>query len=117
MSERPPSVRIADLADPVIEPSVLEMMDAVEPFAAELSFTLAAVLDAARAETGLDDFGDDWFAEPMTVLLEALDHDAGLSAFGRVSAHTQMVGHMRNRLRVEQLVDVHPEIASVVIDR
>ena len=53
----------------------------------------------------------------MTVLLEALDREAGLSAFGRVSAHAQMLGHMRNRLRVEHLLRAHPEITDVVIDR
>jgi hypothetical protein len=114
---RPASVRIDDLGDPVFPPAVAEMMDAVEPLAAELSFTLDAVLAAARAETGLDDLGDEWFRAPMELVLETLDREAGLSGLGRVSAHGQMVGHMRNRLRVEHLVDRHPEILDVAIDR
>ena len=117
MTERPPAVRIDDLADPKFPPHVDEMMRAVEPLAADLSFAPEAVLDAARAETGLDDFGDDWFREPLGVVLTNLDEHAGLSAFGRMSAHTQMVGHMRNRLRVEHLMQQHPEIAEIEIAR
>ncbi|HEY8215773.1 MAG TPA: sulfotransferase [Acidimicrobiia bacterium] len=117
MPERPAPVRIADLANPVLPPSVVEMMQAVEPLAAHLSFTLDGVLDAARAETGLDELGDDWFREPMSLVLGALDTEAGLSALGRMSAHGQMAGHMRNRLRVEHLVREHPEILDVPVER
>jgi hypothetical protein len=117
MAARPAPVRIDDLADPVLPPHVVEMMQALEPLTVELDFGRDAVLDAARAETGLDDFGDEWFREPLGVVLGALDRDAGLSAFGRMSAYTQMVGHMRNRLRVERLLEEHPEIVDVTIDR
>src|SRR5688572_17256461 len=117
MAERPPPVRIDDLADPQLAPHVVEIMESVAPLATELSFSLDALLDAARAETGLDDPGDDWFREPMSVVLRCLDEEAGLSAFGRVSAHGQMLGHLRNRLRVEHLVRQHPEILDVEIRR
>jgi hypothetical protein len=117
MSERPPAVRIDDLADPTFPPHVDEMMRAVEPLAEDLSFAPDAVLEAAQVETGLDDFGDNWFREPLGVVLTNLDENAGLSAFGRMSAYTQMVGHMRNRLRVEHLMREHPEIAGIQITR
>ncbi|MEX2256861.1 MAG: sulfotransferase [Acidimicrobiia bacterium] len=117
MADRPASVHIDDLAAPTFPPEIDEIMQAVEPLAAELSFASDDVLAAARAETGLDDFGADWFREPIGVVLRALDAEAGLSAFGRMSAHTQMVGHMRNRLRVEHLVGAHPEVLGVAIDR
>jgi hypothetical protein len=117
MSERPPAVRIDDLADPKFPPHIDEMMRAVEPLAADLSFTPDALLDAARAESGLDGFGDDWFREPLGVVLRNLDEHAGLSAFGRMSAYTQMVGHLRNRLRVENLMGRHPEIADIQVTR
>jgi hypothetical protein len=117
MTDRPAPVRIADLADPVFPEHVSEMMSGVEPFAATLSLAPGAMLDAACAETGLDDFGDDWFREPLGVVLSALDREAGLSAFGRVSAQGQMAGHLRNRLRVEHLVREHPEILDVRVAR
>lgn len=113
--ERPASVAIDDLADPRFPDHVAEMLRAVEPMAADLSFSLDAVLAQASTETGLADFGDDWFREPMDVVLRSYDTEGGLSAFGRVSVHSQMVGHMRNRLRVEHLVAEHPEILDVAI--
>ena len=112
---RPASVSIDDLAAPRFSEPVAEMLRAVEPMAAELSFSLDDVLAQARRETGLDEFGDDWFREPMKVVLRAYDAEGGLSAFGRVSVHGQMVGHMRNRLRVEHLIAAHPEILDVAI--
>ncbi len=117
MGERPPAVRIDDLAEPRFAPEIVEMMQAVEPMAAELAFDLDAVVDGARAETGLDDLGDDWFREPMALTLRCLDEEAGLSAFGRIAAHSQMTGHLRNRLRVEHLLSTHPEILDVQIAR
>lgn len=98
-------------------PHVVEIMQSVEPLAAELVLSLDAVADAACAETGLDDFGDGWFREPLALVLRCLDEEAGLSPFGRVSAHAQMVGHLRNRLRVEHLVARHPEVLDVAIAR
>jgi len=113
--DRPAPVTIDDLAAPRFPDHVAEMLQAVEPMAADLSFSLDDVLDQARTETGLDDFGDDWFREPMGVVLRAYDTEGGLSAFGRVSVHSQMVGHMRNRLRVEHLIGAHPEIVDTPV--
>jgi len=117
MPERPAPIRIDDLAEPVLPPYVVEMMTSVEPLAAELSFAPDAVLAAAQAETGFDDFGDDEFREPLAKVLRCLEEEAALSPFGRMSDHAQMVGHMRNRLRVEHLVRAHPEILDVEISR
>jgi hypothetical protein len=117
VSDRPSAIRFEDLADPRFPPHIAEMMRAVEPLAAELEFTLEATTAQAVADTGLEDFGDDWFREPISVLLRALDTEAGLSAFGRMSAHAQTTGHLKNRLRVEQLVAEHPEILDVEVAR
>jgi hypothetical protein len=117
MPERPPPVRIEDLADPRLPPHIAEMMRSVEPLAADLSFAFDDVVRGACEQTGLDDLGDDWFREPIALTLRCLDEDADLSAFGRISAHTQMTGHLRNRLRVEHLVRTHPEILDVEIGR
>jgi len=110
MSSRPASVRITDLAHPEFPDATLEIMAMVEPIAAELSFKFDDILAAAMSETGLDDFGDDWFREPLSVLLSAYENEADLSAWGRVSSHTQVVGHLRNRLRVENYIKQYPEV-------
>jgi hypothetical protein len=117
VSERPAAVRIDDLADPQLPPHIVEIMQSVEPIAADLTFTLDAVAETAAQDTGLDEFGDDWFREPFALVLRCLDDEAGLSPFGRVSSHAQMVGHLRNRLRVEHLVRRHPEILDLEIAR
>ena len=117
MTGRPSAIRIDDLADPQFPPHIAEMMRSVEPIAADLDFTIDAVTEQAAAETGLESFGDDSFREPISVLLRALDSEAGLSPFGRVSSHAQTVGHLKNRLRVEDLVAANPEILDVEIAR
>ncbi len=40
------------------------------------------LLAAARDKTGLGDYGDDWFVEPLTVLTTALVDEARLSELG-----------------------------------
>jgi hypothetical protein len=117
MAERPPSVHIDDLADPQLLPHVVEMMRSVEPLATQLSFAFDDVLQGAREQSGLEDEGDDWFREPIALALRCLEEEAGLSAFGRLSAHSQMTGHLRNRLRVEHLVRTKPEILDIEITR
>ncbi len=117
MTARPAPVRIDDLATPTFPPHIAEMMEAVAPLAADVSFDLDALLAQASAETGLDDFGDDWFREPTDVILRALDTEAGLSPWGRISSHTQMLTHMKNRLQVEAIVREQPEILDVEIAR
>jgi hypothetical protein len=116
-ASRPSAIRIDDLADPQFPPHIADMMRAVEPIAAELRFDTDAVLDQASADTGLDDFGDSSFREPLGVLLRALDTQAERSAMGRVSAHGQVSQLARNRLLVEDVLRAHPEILDVEIER
>ena len=41
----------------------------------KINFTQAAVLDAAKKQTGLSDFGDESFREALQVLLDAYKSD------------------------------------------
>ncbi|MEX2268062.1 MAG: sulfotransferase [Acidimicrobiia bacterium] len=117
MSARPASIHIDDLAAPQFAPHVAQMMQAVEPIAAELELTPDALVAQAQAETGLRDFGDESFWEPLSVLVGALDSQRERSAMGRVSAHAQVLQLLKNRLLVEDLVLAHPEILDVAIER
>ena len=116
-ASRPPAVRIDDLADPHFTASVAEAMAAVEPIAAELSLDPDALCQQAAAETGTTRFGDDDFRERLDVFTRALRTDATLSPMGVVSIHGQLVGHLRNRLLIEDLLAAHPEILDVEITR
>ncbi len=76
----------------------------------------AAVLAAAVENTGLDDFGDTWFREPLRLLLRSLDEDAGLTLLGRIVARSEVQRFLQNRLRIEDCWKKHPEIADEVIE-
>ena len=69
-----------------------------------------ALLDEARAFTGLEDFGDPWFERPLTVLLEAIKSEARLNAAGEWTAQKQIVKILTDRLWAERWFDRHPEI-------
>jgi len=114
---RPGPVRIEDFADPQFSPEVREMLAAIEPLADGLDLEPAALMDHARAETGLDDFGPMDFVERLDVYCTALREEAGLSKLGVFTNHSQIVGNLRNRLQIEHLVTLHPEILDIEISR
>jgi hypothetical protein len=115
---RPPSVHLDDLAAPQFAPAIAEALAAVEPLGAAVSLDPEVLGAEAVTETGLSEFaGDDTFWERLGVLSAALERDADLSAMGRVSAHGQLVGLLKNRLYVEDLIARHPEILDVEIAR
>lgn len=68
------------------------------------------LLASAAANTGLEDFGDDWFREPLGVLLRALEEEAQLTLLGRVLARAEIQRILQNRLRVQAVWSRHPEI-------
>jgi hypothetical protein len=106
---------IDDLTAPRFSPEVVEMMAMAAPMAAGLELTPDAVLAQAVAETGFDDFGGDGFREPLAVLLAGLRDEAGLSAFGTVNLHAQILQCAKNRLLVQHLLTAHLEIRDIEI--
>jgi hypothetical protein len=75
-----------------------------------------ALLGAAKACTGLSDFGEeaDW-REGFRRLLRSLDEEARLTAIGRRIAAAELLRHLENRLRVTEDLRRHPEILDVEI--
>ncbi len=114
-ADRPAPVRIDDYADPQFSPDVQAMLAAIAPLADALELTPLALMDQARAETGLDDFGPTDFVERLDVYCTALRDEAGLSALGWFNNHSQLVKLLKNRLLVEDLVRRHPEILDLEI--
>lgn len=70
----------------------------------------ASVLAEARRRAGRDDFGDEGFREPLRVLLDALDREAGLHPGGRAAQRARIVESLVTRLRVQDHLERHPEI-------
>ncbi len=71
-----------------------------------------ALLAKARRETGLDDFGDDAFREPLANLTASLEHEARLTALGRIIARSDFHRLLTTRLRVTDVRRRHPEIEA-----
>ena len=69
MTGRPEDIRIQDLASPELTPMQQAAIEGAGK--ATVSFTEASILEAAAAQTGLDDFGPDDFRERLRVLLVA----------------------------------------------
>lgn len=74
------------------------------------------LLDAARATTGLDDFGDPGFRDGLDVLVEACNSEAQLNDIGRAAAEHSIVADLSNRLRVTNYWNHHPELADETFD-
>lgn len=75
-----------------------------------VSLDEADLLDAAVRATSLKDFGDDWFREPLGVLLHAFEDEAKLTLLGRLIARSDVQRILENRLRIEDHVKHHPEV-------
>ncbi|HTH29476.1 MAG TPA: sulfotransferase [Sphingobium sp.] len=71
---------------------------------------IGALMDRARQQSGLDDFGDDGFRDGLEVLVNAIDREARLSQMGRMALDGQIVDMLTNRLQVEYWYGRHPEI-------
>ena len=69
----------------------------------------ALILEAKEAEQ-LDDFGDNFFLEPLGILVESLNVEANLNAEGHLLHHGRILNSLRNRLRMEDYIRGHPEI-------
>lgn len=74
-------------------------------------FELDALLDKARAATGLDDFGPDHFREPLAVLCADIAELGGeLSTVARLGLVRDIGRSLTTRLRTQELLRRHPEI-------
>jgi hypothetical protein len=80
-------------------------------------FEEGVVLGAARARTGLAEFGDPAFREPLRRLLDSLERESNLHAIGRATWWERIVGILVNRLRSEDWIARHPEILSTPVAR
>ncbi|MFA5124143.1 MAG: hypothetical protein WC493_23550, partial [Zavarzinia sp.] len=77
-----------------------------------VQFSVEDLKQAARNETGLDDFGDPWFEVPLAALVKALNEEADLSEMGGYIQGASLTKYLGERLRKVQLFKDHPEIAA-----
>src|ERR1700722_15093952 len=75
------------------------------------------LLEEARAEAGLDDFGEDSFREGLERLVRALRTEADLNAAGQDALRKLIMGLLVQRLQIEDWYRRHPEIGDEPIER
>jgi len=75
------------------------------------------MLATASRRTGLHDFGDPAFREPLERLLRSLEAEAHLNLVGRIAAFGDLTGMLMNRLLLERDRARHPGIAREQIRR
>lgn len=101
-SHHPLPIRLFNALRPVLDPiHALPKLDMEE------------LIGRARKKTGLSDFGDEWFREPLSVLIKSINEEANLSSLGRTIIHKRLLDALMTRLRAEQLFKTYPEILDV----
>jgi len=88
--------------------------------AALVALDEASLLETARRQSGLDDFGDDdpesTWRDGLRVFLAALEDEADLNLLGRIMARNDVVRALVNRLEVRATLLQHPEILEQSVD-
>ena len=115
MATRPLPVTIDDLAVPRLSPEAASIMAMMAEAGDGLELAPEPLMAEAVEQTGLSDFGDSDFVERLGVLCTALSDEADLSPAGVTAQHVLLVGLLKNRLLVEGLVALHPEILDIEV--
>ncbi len=84
---------------------------------ASFDFSVEAILGAAKAQTGLSDFGAMDFIKRLELWCLCVKEDTFLSPISHAALWTMFLRYAADRLRVEDLCKRHPEILDIVIDR
>jgi hypothetical protein len=75
------------------------------------------LIEAARARTGLEDFGEGELHEPLARLARSTEDEARLTVTGRIAVRTYLVDLLANRLRMQRDRETDPAIASGGVER
>jgi hypothetical protein len=73
------------------------------------------LLSAAKDKAKFDAFGNDWFLEPLGVLVDALNGEAQLSEMGAGMTERRLTALLVDRLRLRKLQAENPEILDVEV--
>jgi len=75
------------------------------------------VLEEAANRSGLWDWGDMAFTEPLRLFVESARRTGALNAVGRDVLHKVVIRHLRNRLSFQAFVKAHPEVRVAPVRR
>ncbi|MCJ2178282.1 sulfotransferase family protein [Novosphingobium album (ex Hu et al. 2023)] len=79
--------------------------------------TADEVIQAARAQTGLTEFGDPAIIEGLEILLKSYSDEARYSERGSQMAHADLVKWMAIRMKIENWLAKHPELLDAPIEK
>jgi hypothetical protein len=108
-------ISIDDLCQPRLTAAQQQAIAAAEANPVEL--THDAVLAAARAATGLSDFGPEDFHERLHRLIDEWNGDTRAHAIKRAMLLGYAIRYATNRLLIEDILKRHPEIHDEPIER
>ena len=77
----------------------------------------SVLVDAARAQTGLEDFGGDSYREGLECLVASLRDEAQLSELGEAAIANLITNALVNRLRVTAWIAEHPDLLVAPVER
>jgi hypothetical protein len=80
-----------------------------------MTLSVDALLEAAKAKAKYDRFGDDWFLEPLSVLVKTLRDEAQLSTLGHQMTERRLTALLVDRLRLRKLQSDNPEILDTEV--
>jgi len=78
--------------------------------------TVDGVLSAARRKTGLSDFGNEGFIEPLEVLVDSINREAALNPVGHMIIRGRIAGVLSNKLVTQDTIKRHPEILDIPVE-
>jgi hypothetical protein len=116
-TDRPPSISLDDLARPVFTEAARSILELMSEAGASALLEPTPLIDAAVSETGLSEFGPDDFVSRLDVLCRSLREEARMNNAGLLAQSMLLTGLLRNRLLLEDLLQRHPEIRDVSIER
>ncbi len=83
----------------------------------QVDLSLAALRKEAEENTGLSDWGDETFVEPLRIYLDSIEESARFHDQGRYILWNEVVRLLGNRLQMENWVRTHPAVLETPINR
>ncbi|MBP7137009.1 MAG: sulfotransferase [Sphingomonadaceae bacterium] len=80
-----------------------------------MTLAVGALLEKARSETGLKDFGDNWFVKPLTRLVDDVNREAGLLS-PESGAGARIQSALSDRLKLVQYFKDNPAAKDETIE-
>jgi hypothetical protein len=91
--------------------------ETVPGFKKWISLKAEDILETASRKTNLDDWGDPWFQEALTAILDSVNQEGRLTFFGRFTIRQFLIENLCSRLRVIEVLKRFPEIQQQKIQK